>query len=65
MELALSAVAVLLGLAAAAIPVLLHLLARREPPTVVFPAVRYLVSTTREHQRRLKLRFGKDAGGLP
>jgi hypothetical protein len=46
---------VLLGLAAAAIPVLLHLLARREPPTVVFPAVRYLVSTTKEHQRRLKL----------
>ena len=33
---------VLAGLAAAAIPVLLHLLARREPPTVVFPAVRYL-----------------------
>jgi Aerotolerance regulator N-terminal len=46
---------VLLGLAGAAIPVLLHLLARREPPTVVFPAVRYLVSTTQEHQRRLKL----------
>jgi aerotolerance regulator-like protein len=46
---------VLAGLAAAAIPVLLHLLARREPPTVVFPAVRYLVTTTREHQRRLKL----------
>jgi hypothetical protein len=46
---------ILLGLAAAAIPVLLHLLARREPPTVDFPAVRYLVSTTREHQRRLKL----------
>lgn len=45
----------LLGLAAAAIPVLLHLLARREPPTVTFPAVRYLVTTTREHQRRLKL----------
>jgi len=45
----------LLGLAAAAIPVLLHLLARREPPTVEFPAVRYLVATTREHQRRLKL----------
>ena len=34
---------------------LLHLLARREPPTVVFPAVRYLITTTREHQRRLKL----------
>ncbi|MEO7138397.1 MAG: BatA and WFA domain-containing protein [Gemmatimonadales bacterium] len=45
----------LAGLAAAAIPILLHLLARREPPTVVFPAVRYLVSTTREHNRRLKL----------
>ena len=45
----------LLGLAAAGIPVLLHLLARREPPTVVFPAVRYLIATTREHQRRLKL----------
>src|SRR4051812_26945813 len=46
---------VLAGLAASAVPILLHLLARREPPTVVFPAVRYLVSTTREHQRRLKL----------
>ena len=45
----------LAGLAAAGIPVLLHLLARREPPTVVFPAVRYLITTTREHQRRLKL----------
>src|SRR5215212_1426887 len=45
----------LAGLAAAAIPLLLHLLARREPPTVVFPAVRYLITTTREHQRRLKL----------
>ncbi|HET9465698.1 MAG TPA: BatA and WFA domain-containing protein [Gemmatimonadales bacterium] len=46
---------ILVGLVAAAIPILLHLLARREPPTVVFPAVRYLVTTTREHQRRLKL----------
>jgi Aerotolerance regulator N-terminal len=46
---------VLAGLVAAVIPILLHLLARREPPTVVFPAVRYLVTTTREHQRRLKL----------
>jgi hypothetical protein len=45
----------LLGLVAATLPVLLHLLARREPPTVVFPAVRYLITTTREHQRRLKL----------
>ena len=46
---------ILAGLAAAAIPILLHLLARREPPTVVFPAVRYLVTTTQQHQRRLKL----------
>ncbi len=45
----------LLGLLGAAVPILLHLLARREPPTVVFPAVRYLVTTTKEHQRRLKL----------
>ena len=45
----------LAGLVAAAIPLLLHLLARREPPTVVFPAVRYLITTTQEHQRRLKL----------
>src|SRR6476661_284101 len=45
----------LAGLVAAGIPLLLHLLARRETPTVVFPAVRYLVTTTREHQRRLKL----------
>ncbi|MGH7510733.1 MAG: vWA domain-containing protein [Gemmatimonadales bacterium] len=47
---------VLAGLIAAGIPILLHLLARREPPTVVFPAVRYLVTTTREHQRRMKLK---------
>lgn len=46
---------VLAGLVAAGIPLVLHLLARREPPTVVFPAVRYLITTTREHQRRLKL----------
>ncbi|HUF35618.1 MAG TPA: BatA domain-containing protein [Gemmatimonadales bacterium] len=45
----------LLGLGAAVLPILLHLLARREPPTVVFPAVRYLITTTREHRRRLKL----------
>jgi hypothetical protein len=45
----------LFGLAAAAIPILLHLLARREPPTVDFPAVRYLSATARAHQRRLTL----------
>ncbi|MGH7702557.1 MAG: BatA domain-containing protein [Gemmatimonadales bacterium] len=46
---------VLAGLTAAGLPLLLHLIARREPPTVVFPAVRYLVDATREHQRRLRL----------
>lgn len=46
---------VLAGLVAAGIPILLHLIQRRQPPVVVFPAVRYLVDTTREHQRRLKL----------
>lgn len=44
---------VLLGLVAAGIPVLLHLFARREPPTVVFPATRYLAETARAHHRRL------------
>ncbi len=46
----------LLGLAAVAIPPLLHLIGRRLPPTVVFPAVRYLTATEREHSRKLKLR---------
>jgi len=45
----------LLGIGAAGLPLLLHLLARREPPTVEFPAVRYLVETARQHQRRLKV----------
>jgi len=38
-----------------ALPLVLHLVARRQPPTVLFPAVRYLQQATREHQRRLKL----------
>jgi hypothetical protein len=44
---------VLAGLGLAALPLLLHLFARREPPTVDFPAVRYLAETARAHQRRL------------
>ncbi len=46
----------LLGLPLVGVPLLLHLIQRREPPTVTFPAVRYLVQVTEEHQRRLKLR---------
>ena len=46
----------LAALPLAALPLLLHLVARREPPTVTFPAVRYLQDATREHQRRLRLR---------
>ncbi|HEX5632346.1 MAG TPA: BatA domain-containing protein [Gemmatimonadales bacterium] len=45
----------LAGLVAAAVPIILHLVQRREPPTVVFPAVRYLLDATREHQRRLRV----------
>src|SRR6266542_3794592 len=46
----------LLGLTAAAIPALLHLLQRRIPPELDFPAVRYLSAAERESARRLKLR---------
>ncbi|MEK7380436.1 MAG: BatA domain-containing protein, partial [Gemmatimonadota bacterium] len=46
---------VLAGLLVAAVPILLHLFARREPPTVDFPAVQYLADTARHHQRRLNL----------
>jgi hypothetical protein len=46
----------LVGLLAAALPPLLHLIGRRRPPTIVFPAVQYLSVTEREHSRRLKLR---------
>ncbi len=46
----------LIALAAGAIPALLHLRSRRLPPVVIFPAIRYLTATEREHSRRLKLR---------
>jgi len=46
----------LVGLLAAGIPLLLHLVRRHEAPEVVFPAVRYLEDATRQQQRRLKLR---------
>jgi aerotolerance regulator-like protein len=46
----------LLGLAAAAIPALLHLLHRRTPPELPFPPLRYLTEAERQSARRLKLR---------
>jgi len=46
----------LLGLAAAAIPALLHLLQRRTPPDLAFPPLRYLSEAERQSARRLKLR---------
>ncbi|HRX19639.1 MAG TPA: BatA domain-containing protein [Gemmatimonadales bacterium] len=46
----------LVGLLAAAIPVLLHLVERRQPPEQAFPAIRYLEDATRDQRRRLRLR---------
>lgn len=46
----------LLGLVAAGVPILLHLRQHREPPTIPFPAVRYLLDATRQHEKRLRLR---------
>src|SRR2546422_8480081 len=46
----------LVGLAAAAIPALLHLLERRMPPEAEFPPLRYLSEAERQSARRLKLR---------
>ena len=46
---------VLFGLAAAAIPALLHLFERRTPPDVEFPPLRYLSEAERRSARRLKL----------
>jgi hypothetical protein len=46
----------LVGLVAAALPLLLHLVQKHEVPEVLFPAVRYLEDATRDQQRRLKFR---------
>jgi aerotolerance regulator-like protein len=47
---------VLLGLVAAGIPAVLHLLERRVPPEADFPPLRYLTEAERQSARRLKLR---------
>src|SRR5438874_13775979 len=46
----------LVGLAAAVIPALLHLLERRVPPEAEFPPLRYLSEAERQSARRLRLR---------
>ncbi|HEX9703950.1 MAG TPA: VWA domain-containing protein [Gemmatimonadales bacterium] len=46
----------LLGLAAAAVPALLHLLERRDPPELDFPPLRYLTEAERRSARRMRLR---------
>lgn len=46
----------LLALPAVGLPLLLHLVSRREPPEIDFPAVRYLADATRDHRSRVQLR---------
>ena len=46
----------LLGLVAAGIPALLHLLERRTPPEADFPPLRYVTEAERRSARRLRLR---------
>lgn len=48
--------AFLLGLAAAAIPIVLHFLSRRRPITVPFAPLRFLLPTQEKQMRRLNLR---------
>ncbi len=44
------------GLAAIAVPIALHLLARREPRKVVFPSVRFLTKKFESNRNRLRIR---------
>lgn len=44
------------GVAAAAVPIALHLLAKREPRKVVFPSVRFLVQRFESNRSRLRVR---------
>ena len=48
--------ALLWGLAAAAIPLAIHLFHRRRPKAVPFPAIDFVMQARRETERRLKLR---------
>ena len=46
----------LVGLLAAGLPLLLHLVQRHDAPEVSFPAVRYLADATRDQHKRLRFR---------
>lgn len=46
----------LLGMTAAAVPLALHLLARREPKRAVFPAVRFLTQRFETNRSKMRLR---------
>lgn len=46
----------LFGFLAAAIPIALHLLGRREPKRIVFPAVRFLTQRLETNRRRMQVR---------
>ncbi len=46
----------LLAAGAVVVPLALHLFHRHEPQRVVFPALRYLLRTERDHARRIRLR---------
>ena len=46
----------LFGLAAIAVPVVLHLIARREPRKVLFPSIRFLIKRVESNRSRLRVR---------
>ena len=46
----------LLALGAAAVPIILHLIAKREPKKVVFPSVRFLTKTFESNRAKLRIR---------
>lgn len=45
-----------LGIAAAAVPIVIHLMSRREPKRVVFPAVRFLAQRYEANRSKLRVR---------
>ena len=44
------------GVAATAVPILLHLIARREPRKVVFPSIRLLTKRFESNRSRMRVR---------